>query len=313
MHKAKRNKTLSDLARLIRHPSFSNRIRRVKEWGGADVVITADKNRQYSSKDIIVYTRHAQAFSWLIDQLKDIFCPDYFWKYEFYGNLATAAIRYLHSCMSAEQLNKLSEQEQQNLARFLSSDSSKFQQLVDDVANYKCQVDCSAKDEDRLEGLLMAVVQEAERMSYRCQVDCSAGDEDSPEGLLMAVLQEAERMSNEYYVKLFVYGTLMRGESNHSCLENAEFLGDDEVENARIFDLGAYPMMLSGEGVVKGELYHVPLKTVQLLDVLEGHPNYFHQDWLTLKSGTTALVYLGKKKIALEYPLIPSGQWRDRF
>ena len=282
MNKTKRYKSLSDIPQQIRHPSFLNRIRGESEWGGADVIITSDKNRKYSSKYIIVYTRHAQALSWLIEQLKYIFCPDYFWKYEFYGNLATAAIRYLHSCMSAEQLNKLSEQEQQNLARFLNSDSSKFGQLV--------------------------VVE-----SYGCQVDCSASDEDSPEGLLMAVLQEAQRMLNEYYVKLFVYGTLMKGESNHLWLDSVEFLGQDEVQNAEMFDLGAYPMMLSGKGIVRGELYHVPLKTVLLLDELEGHPNYFHRDWLRLKSGTEALVYLGKKEIALEHPLIPSGQWRDRF
>ena len=115
------------------------------------------------------------------------------------------------------------------------------------------------------------------------------------------------------YVKLLVYGTLMRGESNHLWLDDAKFLGDDELENARLFDLGAYPMILSGQGIVRGELYHVSLKTVQLLDELEGHPNYFHRDWLTLKSGTEAFVYLGKKEIALEYPLISSGQWRDRF
>jgi hypothetical protein len=167
MYKAKRYKSLSDIERQIRHASFLNRIRGVKEWGGAGVIITANKNRLYRDSDILVYTFHAQALSWLIEQLKYIFCPDYFWKYEFYGNLATAAIRYLHSCMSAEQLSKLSEQEQQNLARFLNSDWGKFQQLV--------------------------VVE-----NYGCQVDCSAGDEDSPEGLLMAVLQEAERISNQY-------------------------------------------------------------------------------------------------------------------
>ena len=97
----------------------------------------------------------------MIKQLGYIVCPDYFWKYEFYGNLATAAIRSQYSRMSAEQLSKLSEQQQQNLARFLNSDSSKFGQLV--VAeSYGCQVDCSASDEDTPEGLLMAVLQEAE-------------------------------------------------------------------------------------------------------------------------------------------------------
>ena len=120
-------------------------------------------------------------------------------------------------------------------------------------------------------------------------------------------------MLNEYYVKVFVYGTLMGAESNHLWLDHAQFLGDYERENAQLFDLGAYPMMLFGKGIVRGEVYHVPLKTVLLLDELEGHPNYFHRDWLRLKSGTEALAYLGKKEIALEYPLIPSGQWRERF
>ena len=282
MNKDKCYKSLSDIARQIYHRSYLNRIRGIREWGGAGVIVTANKDSSYRQNDIVVYTLHPQALSWLIKQLGYTIVGEMICKYEFYGNLATAAIRYQHSRMSELQLSQLSEQQQQNLARFLNSDSSKFGQLV--------------------------VVE-----SYGCQVDCSASDEDSPEGLLMAVLQEAQRMLNEYYVKLFVYGTLMKGESNHLWLDNALFLGDDERENAQLFDLGAYPMMLSGKGIVRGELYHVPLKTVLLLDELEGHPNYFHRDWLMLKSGTEALVYQGKKEIALEYTLIPSGQWRERF
>ena len=161
MNKTKRYKSLSDIPQQIRHPSFLNRIRGESEWGGADVIITANKDRSYWDSDIVVHTSYAQVLSWLIEQLGYTILGEIVRKYEFYGNLATAAIRYQHSRMSAEQLSKLSEQQQQNLARFLNSDSSKFGQLV--VAeSYGCQVDCSASDEDTPEGLLMAVLQEAE-------------------------------------------------------------------------------------------------------------------------------------------------------
>ena len=110
MKKAKRYKSLPDIAQQIRHHSFVNRIRGVNEWGGAGVIITANKGSSYGNSDIVVYTLHAQALSWLIRQLKDIVCSDYFWKYEFYGNLATAAIRYQYNGMNTEQLSQLSQQ-----------------------------------------------------------------------------------------------------------------------------------------------------------------------------------------------------------
>ena len=161
MNKAKCYKSLSDIARQIYHRSYLNRIRGIREWGGAGVIITANKDRLYWDSDTVVYTSHAQALSWLNQELGCTILGEIVRKYEFYGNLATAAIRYQHSRMSELQLSQLSEQQQQNLARFLNSDSSKFGQLVV-VESYGCQVDCSASDEDSPEGLLMAVLQEAE-------------------------------------------------------------------------------------------------------------------------------------------------------
>lgn len=137
-------------------------------------------------------------------------------------------------------------------------------------------------------------------------------EQNNPQGLLMAVLEQAEWMLTHYSVKLFVYGTLMAGESNHWWLKDAEFLGSDQLENARLFNLGAYPMLLKGDGIVVGELYQVSLFSLQLLDRLEGHPDYFQRDWVSLKSGSSALVYQGKAAIAQGYPLISSGLWRDR-
>ena len=137
-------------------------------------------------------------------------------------------------------------------------------------------------------------------------------EQDNPQGLLMAVLEEAEWMLTHYSAKLFVYGTLMAGESNHWWLKGAEFLGSDELEDAQLFNLGAYPMLLHGDGMVVGELYQISLQTVQLLDQLEGHPDYFQRNWVTLKSGRAALVYQGRTALVQEYSLISNGLWRER-
>ena len=64
--------------------------------------------------------------------------------------------------------------------------------------------------------------------------------------------------------------------------------------------------------MVVGELYQISLQTVQLLDQLEGHPDYFQRNWVTLKSGRAALVYQGRTALVQEYSLISNGLWRER-
>lgn len=43
------------------------------EFGGANLIITKDKNRNYHDGDIVVYSNHAGALSWLATQLRDIY------------------------------------------------------------------------------------------------------------------------------------------------------------------------------------------------------------------------------------------------
>lgn len=165
--------------------------------------------------------------------------------------------------------------------------------------------------------LLAELIEKHEFYGSLAMAACQYQDEqpieqDNPQGLLLAVLEQAEWMLTQYSVKLFVYGTLMAGESNHWWLKGAEFLGSDELENAQLFNIGAYPMLFHGDGIVVGELYQVSLQTMQLLDRLEGHPDYFQRDWVTLRSGSSALVYQGKAALVQGYPCIPSGLWRDR-
>jgi hypothetical protein len=55
-------------------------------FGGANLIITDDPNRNYHDGDIVVYSEHASALSWLVFELKEIYNNeiDYMNKYDFY-------------------------------------------------------------------------------------------------------------------------------------------------------------------------------------------------------------------------------------
>jgi gamma-glutamylcyclotransferase (GGCT)/AIG2-like uncharacterized protein YtfP len=69
-------------------------------------------------------------------------------------------------------------------------------------------------------------------------------------------------------MKLFVYGSLLRGMSLSSHMEGASYLGPAYVM-ADLFFLGFYPGIIPGNNVVFGELYEVPLKILPEIDKVE--------------------------------------------
>lgn len=113
-------------------------------------------------------------------------------------------------------------------------------------------------------------------------------------------------------IDVFVYGTLLQDEINHSWLVGSEFLGADQLANAELFNLGDYPMIVPGNGLVQGEVYRVSPLVLQQLDILEEHPNYYQRDLVTLQSGRIAFVYWGSAKFTASSPAISSGCWRAR-
>ncbi len=114
------------------------------------------------------------------------------------------------------------------------------------------------------------------------------------------------------FVNVFVYGSLMTYGANHKLLETAEFLSTDALDDAELVDLTTHPMLISGLGIgtVYGECYRVSLDTLQVLDRLEGHPNYYQRRLLRLRSGREAMVYTGDAEKAQGKPRISSGRWR---
>lgn len=59
--------------------------------------------------------------------------------------------------------------------------------------------------------------------------------------------------------KVFVYGTLMNGESNHHFLDESTYLGKGTVEGYDMYNVGWYPAIVHGDNIIIGELYQVPI------------------------------------------------------
>lgn len=84
--------------------------------------------------------------------------------------------------------------------------------------------------------------------------------------------------------RVFVYGTLLRGEPNHYILEHACFVR--EARTPAVFtlrDMGAFPALLAdGSTAVLGEVYDVDAATLARLDRLEGHPRLYRRTPIAL-------------------------------
>ena len=112
-------------------------------------------------------------------------------------------------------------------------------------------------------------------------------------------------------ITIFVYGTLMRGMSEHIRLGGAEFLGTARTEAAfTLYNTGQWPAgVRRGRCAITGELYKIPSTRLAELDVFEGHPRLFHRQTIKLASGGTAIAWIYVAKISANWAVIDSGHW----
>lgn len=82
--------------------------------------------------------------------------------------------------------------------------------------------------------------------------------------------------SNEK-IRLFVYGALMKGHSNHeNFLSEARFAGYFVADGFQIYDFGSYPLIAQNEiDKVRGEMYIVDNNLLCKLDISEAKANLF--------------------------------------
>tara|TARA_R110002153_G_scaffold72533_5_gene189695 strand:+ start:172 stop:1041 length:870 start_codon:yes stop_codon:yes gene_type:complete len=99
-------------------------------------------------------------------------------------------------------------------------------------------------------------------------------------------------------LRVGVYGTLKTGYSNHRLLKNADFVGTGKTKDPYPLEVDGLPYLHDIEGVgesVMLEIYDVNPATLEGLDRLEGHPEFYKRrvipvsmyDWST----TYAWVY----------------------
>ncbi len=115
-------------------------------------------------------------------------------------------------------------------------------------------------------------------------------------------------------VRVFVYGTLQSGESNHHVLAGARRVCVARTApRFELRDLGPYPgLVRGGDQSVAGEVYEVSADALSALDEFEEHPDLYCRSSIALEDGTVAEAYLLTPKQAQGLPVIASGDWRRR-
>lgn len=121
--------------------------------------------------------------------------------------------------------------------------------------------------------------------------------------------------------RVFVYGTLLRGEPNHRTLVGSNFVGEAQTHpEFTMVDCGYYPAILDGGStVIFGEVYEVSKEILKRLDHLEGVPTLYKRRTIVLADRTEAEVYiLNSHRLETDSMIrIPSGDWvaylQDRY
>ena len=114
--------------------------------------------------------------------------------------------------------------------------------------------------------------------------------------------------------RLFVYGSLRRGERNHDFLIGACFLS--RVVTRPRYSLRASGMTPGladhGEQAVQGELYELDAAHLTRLDRLGGAPGLYERKEVELSDGSSADAYFMPDAHARCYPEVASGDWASR-
>lgn len=121
---------------------------------------------------------------------------------------------------------------------------------------------------------------------------------------------------------VFVYGTLRRGErADLSRKPNNTFITKDRI-NGNLYNLGWFPGVTDltpveeggfKEGpTVTGEVFQIDDPSLcRILDLYEGHPDFFNRIKVSTENGLTVWVYEYPNDVSCAEP-IPGGDWVKR-
>ena len=114
--------------------------------------------------------------------------------------------------------------------------------------------------------------------------------------------------------RIFVYGSLLRGQANHGLLADSRSVGPAEtLPRYTLVDLGEFPGLLAGgTTAVAGEVYAVSAATLAQLDRLEEHPHVYERRPIALASGEPVEAYLLHPRWRRGAPEIRAWHWPER-
>jgi len=125
-------------------------------------------------------------------------------------------------------------------------------------------------------------------------------------------------------ISVFVYGTLLVGESNHYVAEPFVLSVQPGEVRGRLYDVGYYPALAlytneheeTQESIVVGEWFEVTEEGLKAMDILEdyygpGQSNEYERVWISDVNGSReGWVYIWQDVTGLIE--ITSGSWRTK-
>jgi gamma-glutamylcyclotransferase (GGCT)/AIG2-like uncharacterized protein YtfP len=116
-------------------------------------------------------------------------------------------------------------------------------------------------------------------------------------------------------MRLFVYGTLMRGGCRHNLLAGQRFISAATTTPFfALYDLGAYPGLVrcptSGDAV-HGELYDIDDTALPMLDRAEDAPDLYRREEIELTDLSRAVTYIYQRDVS-NAKRITSGRWINK-
>lgn len=102
--------------------------------------------------------------------------------------------------------------------------------------------------------------------------------------------------------KVFVYGTLMRGQINHKCyLSNSEYIGTGEISGYALYAVSYFPGVIPEVGEkVKGEIFRVDNDILRSLDCLEAEGNLYLRKMIEIQTDSeiiNAYIYIWNRSV----------------
>lgn len=99
--------------------------------------------------------------------------------------------------------------------------------------------------------------------------------------------------------RVFVYGTLKKGNSvrglNMFSDRGVDFISDAVTTEAEysLYDLGAFPAVtLGGNNRISGEVWEVNDQMMEVLDSIEGYPDFYNRVITNTTSGPAWMYYI---------------------